>query len=140
MGKKSRIKAQRAAAAQAPKSTEDLVNQLLDLDREQKSLQAQIDQLNALKRGQYAQMLTPRADQPSITLEQVLTSDQFDNCVEILRAESDPRQQHRKIESYLSQFAAQINAKGFEVCYMSHVLVGLADRLCNPLPPESPNN
>jgi hypothetical protein len=110
MGKKSRIKAQRAA--QAPKSAEDLVNQLLDIDREQKSLQAQIDQLHALKRGQYTKMLAPRPDRQSFTLDQILTPEQIESCIQILNAEPDAGQQHRKIEGYLSPFAQQINAKG----------------------------
>lgn len=138
MGKKSRIKAQRAA--QAPKSAEDLVNQLLDIDRQQQSLQAQIDQLHALKRGQYSKMLTPRPDQQSFTLDKVLTPEQIESCIQILNAETDAGQQQRKIEGYLSQFAQQISAKGFQVPYLSHVLVGLADTLRNPLPPQSPNN
>jgi hypothetical protein len=138
MGKKSRIKAQRAA--QAPKSAEDLVNQLLDIDREQKSLQAQIDQLHALKRGQYTKMLAPRPDRQSFTLDQILTPEQIESCIQILNAEPDAGQQHRKIEGYLSPFAQQINAKGLQVPYLAHVLVGMADQLRNPLPPQSPNN
>lgn len=130
MGKKARIKRQRSTA-------EELVNKILEVGQEEQRLVEEIARLEKLKADQFKDMLKLGEGQQSFRLQDVLSDDQIQACIDILNREHDDIAQARQLKAYLGQFSEQLRAKGLDHNYLAYVLVAMANQQ-RQQPPEGP--